>query len=105
MALEITDANFEQEVKKSDKLVMVDFWAEWCGPCRIIGPVVDELANDYEGRVVIGKVNVDNNSELSAKYGIRNIPTILFIKNGEVVDKSVGASPKNVLEEKLDALL
>ena len=104
MALEFTDSNFQEVALDSGKPVMVDF-GEWCGPCRIIGPVVDELANDYEGRVVIGKVNVDNNSELSAKYGIRNIPTILFIKNGEVVDKSVGASPKNVLEEKLDALL
>ena len=101
----VTDSSFESEVIKSDKPIVVDFWAEWCGPCRIIGPVVDELANEYDGKVVIGKVNVDNNSELSAKYGIRNIPTILFIKDGEIVDKSVGASPKNVLEEKLDALL
>lgn len=105
MALEFTDSNFQEVALDSGKLVMVDFWAEWCGPCRIVGPVVDELSNDYEGKVVIGKVNVDNNSELSAKYGIRNIPTILFIKNGEVVDKSVGASPKNVLEEKIEALL
>jgi thioredoxin 1 len=105
MAVEFTDSNFEEVALKSGKPVMVDFWAEWCGPCRVVGPVVEELANDYEGKVVIGKVNVDNNTELSAKYGIRNIPTILFIKDGEVVDKSVGASPKNVLEEKIEAML
>jgi len=105
MAVEFTDSNFQVVALDSGGPVMVDFWAEWCGPCRVVGPVVDELADDYAGKIVIGKVNVDNNSELSAKYGIRNIPTILFIKDGEVVDKSVGASPKNILEEKLDAML
>ena len=105
MAVEFTDSNFEEVAINSGKPVMVDFWAEWCGPCRVVGPVVEELANDYEGKVVIGKVNVDNNTELSAKYGIRNIPTILFMKDGGVVDKSVGASPKNVLEEKIEAML
>ena len=105
MAVEFTDSNFQEVALDSGKPVMVYFWAEWCGPCRVVGPVVDELADDYAGKIVIGKVNVDNNSELSAKYGIRNIPTILFIKDGEVVDKSVGASPKNILEEKLDAML
>ena len=105
MAVEFTDSNFEEVAINSGKPVMVDFWAEWCGPCRVVGPVVEELANDYEGKVVIGKVNVDNNTELSAKYGIRNIPTILCIKDCEVVDKSVGASPKNVLEEKIEAML
>jgi thioredoxin 1 len=105
MAVELTDANFEELAINSDKPVVVDFWAEWCGPCRMVGPVVEELANDYEGKAVVGKVNVDHNSDISQRYSIRNIPTILFLKNGEVVDKSVGAVPKNVLQEKLDALL
>ena len=94
MALEITDANFEELVLKSDKPVLVDFWAEWCGPCRMVGPVVEELSTEYAGKAVVGKVNVDNNSEISAKYGIRNIPTILFFKNGEVVEKHVGVAAK-----------
>jgi len=102
MALEITDANFEELVLKSDKPVLVDFWAEWCGPCRMVGPVVEELAKEYEGKAVVGKVNVDHNSEISAKFGIRNIPTLLVFKNGEIVDKQVGAVPKSVLAGKLD---
>lgn len=105
MALEITDANFEAEVLNSDKVTMVDFWAEWCGPCRAIAPVVEELAGEYEGKAQIGKVNVDENPGVASKFGIRNIPTILFIKNGEVVDKQVGAVPKNVLAGKIDAHL
>jgi thioredoxin 1 len=105
MALQLTDSNFETEVLASDKVSIVDFWAEWCGPCRVVGPFVEELANEYSGQAVIGKVNVDDNPGISAKYGIRNIPTILFIKGGEVVDKQVGAVPKAVLEQKLKALL
>ena len=105
MAVELTDANFEELAINSDKPVLVDFWAEWCGPCRMVGPVVEELANDNDGKAVVGKVNVDHNCGISQRFGIRNIPTILFLQNGEVVDKSVGAVPKNVLQEKLDALL
>ncbi|TVR40068.1 MAG: thioredoxin [Cryomorphaceae bacterium] len=101
MALELTEANFE-EIIASDKPVLVDFWAEWCGPCRMVGPIVEELANDYDGKAIVGKVNVDHNPGISSKYGIRNIPTILFFKNGEIVDKSVGAVPKNVLAEKIN---
>jgi thioredoxin 1 len=105
MALEITDANFDELVLKSDKPVIVDFWAEWCGPCRMIGPIIDEMSKEYEGKAVIGKVNVDLNSNVSAKFNVRSIPTVLFIKNGEVVDKSVGAVPKTNLVSKLEALL
>lgn len=104
MAMEITDANFEQLVN-GDKPVVVDFWAEWCGPCRMITPIIEELAHEYEGKAVIGKVNVDENDEITGQYGIRNIPTILYFKNGEVVDKFVGAAQKSVLEDKLKALL
>lgn len=103
MALEITDANFEELVLKSDKPVLVDFWAEWCGPCRMVGPVVEELSKEYDGKAVVGKVNVDNNSGISAQFGIRNIPTLLFFKNGQVVEKHVGVAAKNVLADKLNA--
>jgi thioredoxin 1 len=105
MALELTDANFEENILKSDKPALVDFWAVWCGPCRMVGPIVEELAKDYEGKAIVGKVDVDNNPEIAQKYGIRNIPTILFIKDGEVVDKQVGATPKATLAEKIDAML
>ncbi len=105
MALEITDSNFDELVLKSDKPVVVDFWAEWCGPCRMIGPLINEMSKDYEGKALIGKVNVDLNANVSAQFGVRSIPTVLFIKNGEVVDKSVGAVPKSTLESKLEALL
>lgn len=105
MAVELTDANFEELVIKSDKPVLVDFWAEWCGPCRMVGPIVEELAKDYEGKAVIGKVNVDNNPNISMQFGIRNIPTILFFKGGQAVDKQVGAAPKTALDSKLKALL
>lgn len=103
MAVELTDANFEETVLKSDKPVLVDFWAEWCGPCRMVGPVVEELHNEYEGKAIVGKVNVDHNPAVSAQFGIRNIPTVLFFKNGEIVDKQVGAAPKAAYAEKLDA--
>ncbi len=102
--IEINDDNFE-EILKTDKPVMVDFWAEWCGPCKMIGPVVAEMAGEYDGKAVIGKVDVDNNPGVSAKFGIRSIPTMLFFKNGEIVDKQIGAVPKNVLTGKLDAQL
>ena len=103
--IELTDDNFEDEISNTEVPILVDYWAEWCGPCRMVGPVVEELAKDYDGRAVVGKVNVDHQGDISMKYGVRNIPTILFLKGGEVVDKSVGAVPKNVLIEKLDALL
>ena len=105
MAAEFTDANFQKDVLESDKLTMVDFWAEWCGPCRAIGPVVEELATQYAGKVNIGKVNVDNNSNVSTNFGITSIPAILFFKNGQVVDKQIGAVPKSVLAQKLNAQL
>jgi len=105
MALEITDSNFEEVALKADKPVLIDFWAEWCGPCRMVGPVVEELAKDYEGKAVVGKVNVDENPEISVRYGIRNIPALLFFKNGEIVDKQIGAVPKSVLNEKLEKQL
>jgi thioredoxin 1 len=100
--VEITDSNFE-EILKSDKPVLVDFWAEWCGPCKMIGPLVEELAGDYDGKAVIGKVNVDENPNMSAKFGIRSIPTLLVFKGGEIVDKQIGAVPKQVLADKIDA--
>lgn len=103
MALEFTDSNFEELALKSDKPVLVDFWAEWCGPCRMVGPVVEEISKDYAGKAVVGKVDVDSNPNISAMFGIRNIPTILFFKDGKVVDKQVGAVPKSVLAQKLDA--
>jgi thioredoxin 1 len=102
MAIELTDANFDELVLKSDKPVLVDFWAEWCGPCRMVGPVVEELSKDYDGKAVVGKVDVDSNPGISMKYGIRNIPTLLIFKGGEIVDKQVGAVPKSVLAGKLD---
>lgn len=104
MALEITDATY-QDLLNSDQLVVIDFWAEWCGPCRMVGPIIEELATEYAGKATIGKVDVDSNDDITSKYGIRNIPTILFFKNGEIVDKQVGAAPKATLVEKIDKLL
>ena len=104
MALEITDANFDQLASEGKPLV-IDFWAEWCGPCRMVGPIIEELATEYDGKVTIGKLDVDNNDDVVSKFGIRNIPTVLFIKNGEVVDKQVGATNKATLAAKIDALL
>lgn len=105
MALELTDANFEELVLKSDKPVLVDFWAEWCGPCKAIAGSIEELSQEFEGKAIVGKVNVDENPEISAKFGIRNIPTIIFVKNGEIVDKVVGGVPKAQFEEKLNAII
>ena len=105
MALEITDNNFQEEVMDNEQVTLVDFWAAWCGPCRMIAPVIDELADEYDGKATIGKVNVDENPNVSAQFGVRSIPTLLFIKGGEVVDKQVGVAPKAVLQEKLNALI
>jgi len=105
MALELTDSNFQTQVLESDKLTVVDFWAEWCGPCRAIGPVIEELSKEYSGRINVGKVNVDQNPDLSVNYGITSIPAILFIKGGKVVDKQIGAVPKSVLDKKIAAHL
>jgi len=101
----LTDDNFEQEVENADKPVLVDFWAEWCGPCRMIGPVVKEMAGEYEGKAKIGKVNVDENPNTSMKFGVRSIPTLLIFKDGKVADQIVGAVPKSQLTKKLDAQL
>jgi len=100
--LELNDSNFDEAIK-GDKPVLVDFWAEWCGPCKMIGPVVEELAGDYEGRAVVAKVNVDENPQVAGRYGIRSIPTLLVFKGGQIVDKQVGAVPKSVLAQKLAA--
>ncbi|MFZ9263195.1 MAG: thioredoxin [Chitinophagaceae bacterium] len=105
MAKEFTDSNFQAEVLDSEKLTMIDFWAEWCGPCRAIGPVIEELSKEWEGKVNVGKVNVDHNPQLSMNYGITSIPAILFIKNGQVVDKLVGAQPKGNFVRKIEAHL
>ena len=101
----VTTADFDSVVLKSTTPVLVDFWAEWCGPCRMIGPIIEELHHEYAGKVVVGKVDVDSNPEVSMKYGIRNIPTVLFLKNGEIVDKQVGVTTKQNFVNKIEALL
>ena len=105
MALKITDANFEEVVLKSSQPVLVDFWAEWCGPCRMLGPIIEELSSDYDGKAVIGKVDVDSNQQYAAQFGVRNIPTVLIFKDGELVNRQVGVSQKNVYADYIDALL
>ena len=104
MALQITDATLDS-VLDTEKLVVIDFWAEWCGPCKMIGPIIEESGEEYKDKVVVGKLNVDENDETTGKYGIRNIPTVLFIKGGKVVDKIVGAGPKTLFTEKIDKLV
>lgn len=105
MALELTDANFEELVLKSNKPVLVDFWAAWCGPCRMLAPIIEELGKDYGDKLFIGKVDVDVNQKYAAQYGVRNIPTVLLFKGGEVVEKQVGVAPKKTYSEKIDTLL
>ena len=105
MALEITDATFEEVVLKSDKPVLVDFWAAWCGPCRMVGPIIEEVSQEYDGKAVVGKVDVDANQEFAAKYGVRNIPTVLVFKDGEIVNRQVGVSPKQVYTDAIEAAM
>ena len=105
MALEITDANFDKLVLQSDKPVLVDFWAAWCGPCRMVGPIIDEISDEYEGKAVVGKVDIDSNQQYAAQFGVRNIPTVLVFKNGELVDRKVGVSSKNDYAQALDNLI
>lgn len=105
MAFEFTDTNFQEVALNDDGLKVVDFWAEWCGPCKAIAPIIEDLSSEYEGKALIGKLNVDNNPEVSFKYGIRSIPTILFIKNGEVVERHVGAASRQVIASKIEANL
>jgi thioredoxin 1 len=105
MAFEFTDTNFNETAIEGESLSVVDFWAEWCGPCRQVTPIIEELSKDYDGKALIGKMNVDDNPEVSMKYGIRSIPTILFLKNGEIVDKHVGTATKEALVQKIDSLI
>lgn len=104
MALEITDSNYK-ELLSEGKPVVIDFWAPWCGPCKMVGPIIEELATEYEGKVLIGKCDVDDNNDVAAEFGIRNIPTVLFFKNGELVDKQVGSTTKSAFAQKIEALL
>jgi thioredoxin 1 len=102
MAATFTDSSFDTDVIKSDKLTVIDFWAEWCGPCKALGPVIEQLSTEYSGKVNVGKLDVDSNPEVSTKYGIRSIPTILFVKGGQVVDRVVGAVPKSQLQSTIE---
>lgn len=105
MAFEFTDDNFKAEAVEKGGVAVVDFWAEWCGPCRMIGPIIEELSKEYEGKVLVGKVNVDDNPEVSMNYGIRSIPTVLILKDGQIFDKQVGATSKKVLADKIERAL
>ncbi len=105
MAFEFTDANFQEVALDKEGVAVIDFWAEWCGPCKMIGPVIEELATDFEGKVTVGKMNVDSNKDIPMKYGVRSIPTILILKNGELVDKHVGVTSKQALADKINAHL
>ncbi len=105
MALEITDSNFEETVLKSEKPVLVDFWAAWCGPCRMVGPIIDELSTEYEGKAVVGKVDIDSNQQYAAQFGVRNIPTVLVFKDGELIDRKVGVASKSDYAQALDNLI
>lgn len=105
MALEITDASFDQDVLKSDKPVLVDFWAAWCGPCRTLAPIIDQISQDYEGKAVVGKVDIDANQEFAAKYGVRNIPTVLLFQGGELKERMVGVSPKDAYTQAIEGLI
>lgn len=105
MALEVTDKDFQEKVLDSDKPVLVDFWAAWCGPCRMVGPIIDELSTEYEGKAVVAKLDVDQNQEFAAKYGVRNIPTVLLFKNGELVNRQVGVAQKETYKEAIDSAL
>ena len=105
MALELTDSNFQSEINDYEGVAVVDFWAIWCGPCKMISPIIEELAEKYEGKVKVGKLDVDHNDETAFKYSIRSIPTVLFFKNGEVVDRHVGTAPKSMFFDKVEALL
>ena len=105
MALEITDASFDQDVLKSDKPVLVDFWAAWCGPCRTLAPIIDQISQDYEGKAIVGKVDIDANQEFAAKYGVRNIPTVLLFQGGELKERMVGVSPKDAYTQAIEGLI
>jgi len=105
MAIEVNDGNFEETVIKSDKPVIVDFWAEWCGPCRTIAPIIEDMSKEYAGKAIVAKCDVDINPLVTSKYGVRNIPTVLFFKDGKIADKQIGAVPKNNFVNKLNALL